>query len=63
LWVGISVQNILLGDGSERKFDRLNLDLMSLTVLAFPHGDSKGEEPVREDIRSSTMSLTAFLFR
>ncbi len=45
------VQNILLGDGSEREFDRLNLDLMSLTVLAFPHGDSKGEESVREDVR------------
>ena len=24
---------------------------MSLTVLAFPHGDSKGEESVREDVR------------
>jgi len=47
----MSVQNILLGDGSEREFDRLNLDLMSLTVLAFPHGDSKGEELVREDVR------------
>jgi len=45
------VQNILLGDGSEREFDRLNLDLMSLTVLAFPHGDSKGEESVHEDVR------------
>jgi hypothetical protein len=40
-----------LGNGSEREFDRLNLDLMSLTVLAFPHGDSKGEESVREDVR------------
>jgi hypothetical protein len=50
-WVGISVQNILLGDGSESEFDQLNLDLMSLTVLAFPHGDSKGEESVREDVR------------
>ena len=40
-----------LGDGSEREFDRLNLDLMSLTVLAFPHGDSKCEELVREDVR------------
>ena len=47
----MSVQNILLGDGSEREFDRLNLDLMSLTVLAFPHGDSKGEESVSEDVR------------
>ena len=50
-WIGMSVQNILLGDGSEREFDRLNLDLMSLTVLAFPHGDSKCEELVREDVR------------
>jgi hypothetical protein len=47
----MSIQNILLGDGSERKFDRLNLDLMSLTVLAFPHGNSKGEESVCEDGR------------
>ena len=47
----MSVQNILLGDGSECEFDRLNLDLMSLTVLAFPHGDSKGEESVCEDVR------------
>jgi len=50
-WDGISIQNILLGDGSERKFDRLNLDFMSLTVLAFSHGDSKGEESVLEDVR------------
>ena len=49
-WVGISVQNILLGDGSEREFDRLNLDFMSFTVLAFPHGNSKGEESVRKDV-------------
>jgi hypothetical protein len=47
----MSVQNILLGDGSEGEFDRLNLDLMSFTVLAFPHGDSKGEESVSEDVR------------
>jgi hypothetical protein len=40
-----------LGDGSESEFDRLNLDLMSFTVLAFPHGDSKGEELVSEDVR------------
>jgi hypothetical protein len=40
-----------LGDGSESEFDRLNLDLMSFTVLAFPHGDSKGEESVSEDVR------------
>ena len=49
--VGISVQNILLGGGLECECDRLNLDLMSLTALAFPHGDSKGEESVREDMR------------
>jgi len=42
---------MLLGDSLEREFDRLNLDLMSLTVLAFPHGDSKGEESVHEDVR------------
>jgi hypothetical protein len=30
-----------LGDGSEREFDQLNLDFMSFTVLAFPHGNSK----------------------
>jgi hypothetical protein len=40
-----------LGDSSERDFDRLNLDLMSFTVLAFPHGDSKGEESVSEDVK------------
>ena len=50
-WVGISIQNILLGNGSECEFDRLNLDRMSLTILAFLHGDSKGEESVREDVR------------
>jgi hypothetical protein len=44
--VGMSVQNKLLGDKPEGFFDGLNLDLMSLTVLAFPHGNSKGEEPV-----------------
>jgi hypothetical protein len=42
---------MLLGDGSVSKFDKLNLDLMSFTVLAFPHGDSKGEESVSEDVR------------
>jgi len=50
-WVGISIQNILLGNGSECEFDRLNLDRMSLTILAFLHGNSKGEESVREDVR------------
>ncbi len=29
----------------------MNLDFMSLTVLAFPHGDSKSEELVCEDVR------------
>jgi hypothetical protein len=51
LRVGMSVQNELLGDKPEGFFDGLNLDLTSLTVLAFPHGNSKGEEPVREDVR------------
>ncbi len=45
------LQNILLGGGSERVFDQLNLDFMSFTVLAFPHGNSKGEESVRKDVR------------
>jgi hypothetical protein len=49
-WVGMSIQNKLLGDKSERACNRLNLDLMSATVLAFPHGNSKSEEPVREDV-------------
>ena len=49
-WVGMSVQNELLGDKSERFCHCLNLDLTSVTVLTFPHGDSKGEESVREDV-------------
>jgi hypothetical protein len=49
--VGMSVQNELLGDKPEGFFGGLNLDLTSLTVLAFPHGNSKGEEPVGEDVR------------
>jgi hypothetical protein len=49
-WVGMSVQNELSGDKSERVCHRLNLDLMSITVLAFPHGNSKSEELVREDV-------------
>jgi hypothetical protein len=40
-----------LGNGSEREFDRLNLDFMSFTVLALPHGNSKVEESVRKDVR------------
>jgi hypothetical protein len=48
--VGMSVQNKLLGDEPEGFFDGLNLDLMSLTILAFPHGNSKGEELVGEDV-------------
>ena len=47
----MSIQNILLGNSLEHKFDRLNLDLMSLTILAFAHSDSKGEESVCEDVR------------
>ncbi len=50
LWIGMSVQNEPLGDKSERACHRLNLYLMSVTVVAFPHGDSKSEEPVREDV-------------
>jgi hypothetical protein len=50
LRVGMSIQNKLLGDKLEGFFDGLNLDLMSLTILAFPHGNSKGEEPVGEDV-------------
>jgi hypothetical protein len=44
--VAISVQNILLGDGSESSYDRLNLDLTSKAKLAFLQGNSKGEEHV-----------------
>ncbi len=42
--VTMSIQNILLGDGLERNQDRLNLDLTSEAILAFLHGNSKGEE-------------------
>jgi hypothetical protein len=44
--VTMSVQNILLGNGLERDFNRLNLDSTSEAILAFPHGNSKGEEHV-----------------
>ena len=47
--VRMSVQNELLGDEPEGFCNGLNLDLISETVLAFPHGNSKGEEPVREN--------------
>ena len=50
-WVGMSVQNELLGDVPEHSSNGLNLHLMSVTVPAFPDGDSKGEELVREDVR------------
>jgi hypothetical protein len=50
LWVGMSIQNKLLGDKPEGLCNCLNLDLMSVTILAFPHGNSKGEELVREDV-------------
>ena len=49
--VRMSIQNELLGDEPEGFCNGLNLDLISETVLAFPHGDSKGEESVREDVR------------
>ena len=45
-WVTMSVQNIFLGNGSERDLNRLNLDLTSEAMLTFPHGNSKGEEHV-----------------
>jgi hypothetical protein len=44
--VAVSIQNSLLGDGCESSFDRLNLDLMFKTKLAFLHGNSKGEEHI-----------------
>ena len=44
--VWMSIQNELLGDVPESFFDRLNLDLSSASLLAFPHGDSKREELV-----------------
>ena len=50
-WVGMSVQNEFLGDVPEHSSNGLNLHLMSVTVPAFPDGDSKGEELVREDVR------------
>jgi hypothetical protein len=46
--VRMSVQNELLEDEPEGFCNGLNLDLISETVLAFPHVNSKGEEPVRE---------------
>ena len=49
-WVGISIQNKLLGDKLERFSHCLNLDLTSVTVLAFPQSDSKGEESVCENV-------------
>jgi hypothetical protein len=50
LWVGTSIQNKLLGDKPECSCDSLNLDFMSITILAFLHGNSKGEESVRDDV-------------
>ncbi len=50
LWVGMSIQNELLEDKLERVCHCLNLDLISVTVLAFPHSNSKGEKSVREDV-------------
>ena len=47
--VRMSIQNEILGDEPEGFCNRLNLDLISETVLALPHGDSKGEEPVSEE--------------
>ncbi len=36
--VGMSVQNVFLGDTEERNSDGLNLDLTSEAELSFPHG-------------------------
>jgi len=47
--VRMSVQNELLGDKPEGFCNRLNRDLISETALTFSHGNSKGEEPVREE--------------
>ncbi len=49
-WVRMSVQNKLLGDKPECSCNCLNLNFMSITILAFPHGNSKGEESVRDDV-------------
>ena len=46
--VGMSIQNIFLGNTLERDSNRLNLDLTSEPVLAFLHGNSKGEEHISE---------------
>ena len=46
LWVVMSVQSVLLGDGAESFGHQLNLDLMSEAVLAFLHGNSKGKEHI-----------------
>ena len=46
MWVSMSVQNVLLGNGAESFLNRLNLDLTSEAILAFPHNNSKGEEHV-----------------
>ncbi len=53
----MSVQNILLGDTSERDSNRLNLDLTSEPVLSFPHGNSKGEEHVVDVRRGQVGSM------
>jgi hypothetical protein len=42
----MSIQNIILGNCLERDRVRLNLDSTFEAVLAFPHGNSKGEEHV-----------------
>jgi hypothetical protein len=47
--VGMSVQNVFLGNTAERNSDGLNLDLTSEAELSFPHGNSKCEEYVVND--------------
>ncbi len=44
--VGMSVQNVFLGDTAERNSDGLILDLTSEAELSFLRGNSKCEEHV-----------------
>ncbi len=53
----MSIQNILLGNGSECNFNRLNLDSTSKAILAFPHGNSKHEEHVFNVVGREMLTL------
>ena len=53
----MSIQNILLGNGSECGFDRLNLDSTSEAILALPHGNSKREEHIFNVVRREVWTL------